>query len=138
MKLRKKHRKPMAIMDQINVTPLLDLTFLLLIAFMLTMPLMEYGTSVNPPEMNAKKLPEDHFKTVTIGADGALSFQKESVSREGLLQRLHELKRSEPETIVLLRCDGTRAYGEVIELMRDIKNSGFAKISLVTQAERKQ
>ena len=58
---RRKHRTPMAAIDQINVTPLLDLTFLLLIAFMLTMPLMEYGTSVNPPEMNAKPLPEQQF-----------------------------------------------------------------------------
>ena len=134
---RRKHRQPMASFDQINVTPLLDLTFLLLIAFMLTMPLMEYGTSVTPPEMNAKKLPDKQFKSVTIGADGSLSYQKESVTREKLLARLRDLKASEPETVVLLRCDSTREYGEVIGLMRDIKNSGFTKISLVTQAERK-
>lgn len=134
---RRKHRQPMASFDQINVTPLLDLTFLLLIAFMLTMPLMEYGTSVTPPEMNAKKLPDKQFKSVTIGADGSLSYQKESVTREELLARLRDLKASEPETVVLLRCDSTREYGEVISLMRDIKNSGFTKISLVTQAERK-
>ena len=135
---RRKHRTPMAAIDQINVTPLLDLTFLLLIAFMLTMPLMEYGTSVNPPEMNAKPLPEQQFRSVTIGADGSLAYQKEFVTREVLISRLRELKASEPETVVLLRCDGGRAYGEVIELMRDIKNSGFTKISLVTQAERKR
>lgn len=134
---RRKHRTPMAAFDQINMTPLLDLTFLLLIAFMLTMPLMEYGTSVTPPEMNAKKLPEKQFKSVTIAADGSLSYQKEPVTREGLIERLRSLKASEPETVVLLRCDSSRAYGEVIGLMRDIKNSGFTRISLVTQAERK-
>lgn len=134
---RRKHRTPMAAFDQINMTPLLDLTFLLLIAFMLTMPLMEYGTSVTPPEMNAKKLPEKQFKSVTIAADGSLSYQKEPVTREGLMEKLRALKASEPETVVLLRCDSSRAYGEVIGLMRDIKNSGFTRISLVTQAERK-
>lgn len=134
---RRKHRQPLASFDQINVTPLLDLTFLLLIAFMLTMPLMEYGTSVTPPEMNAKKLPEKQFKSVTIAADGSLSYQKESVTREQLISLLRDLKTTEPETVVLLRCDSSRAYGEVIGLMRDIKNSGFTKISLVTQAERK-
>ena len=134
---RRKHRQPLASFDQINVTPLLDLTFLLLIAFMLTMPLMEYGTSVTPPEMNAKKLPEKQFKSVTIAADGSLSYQKESVTREQLISLLRDLKAAEPETVVLLRCDSSRAYGEVIGLMRDIKNSGFTKISLVTQAERK-
>lgn len=134
---RRKHRQPLASFDQINVTPLLDLTFLLLIAFMLTMPLMEYGTSVTPPEMNAKKLPEKQFKSVTIAADGSISYQKESVTREQLISLLRDLKAAEPETVVLLRCDSSRAYGEVIGLMRDIKNSGFTKISLVTQAERK-
>ena len=134
---RRKHRQPLASFDQINVTPLLDLTFLLLIAFMLTMPLMEYGTSVTPPEMNAQKLPEKQFKSVTIAADGSISYQRETVTRETLMERLRELKANEPETVVLLRCDSTRAYGEVIGLMRDIKNSGFTRISLVTQAERK-
>lgn len=135
---RRRHRAPMAAFDQINMTPLLDLTFLLLIAFMLTMPLMEYGTKVNPPELNAKPLPEQQFRSVTIAADGSLSYQKEAVTRDALIARLRELKAAEPDTVVLLRCDGGRAYGEVIELMRDIKNSGFTKISLVTQAERKR
>ena len=105
---------------------------------MLTMPLMEYGTKVNPPELNAKPLPEQQFRSVTIAADGSLSYQKEAVTRDALIARLRELKAAEPDTVVLLRCDGGRAYGEVIELMRDIKNSGFTKISLVTQAERKR
>ncbi|UKI30200.1 MAG: biopolymer transporter ExbD [Lentisphaeria bacterium] len=67
---RKRSRSQMAAIDQINVTPLLDLTFLLLIVFMITMPLMEYGTSVNPPEMNADKLPETDFKKRHIDQTG--------------------------------------------------------------------
>ena len=46
MRNRRKMRSQMDAIDQINVTPLLDLTFLLLIVFMITMPLMEYGTSI--------------------------------------------------------------------------------------------
>ena len=61
----------MAAIDQINVTPLLDLTFLLLIAFMITMPMMEYGTSVTPPEMNGDALPEENFITVSISKDSS-------------------------------------------------------------------
>ena len=54
----------MEAIDQINVTPLLDLTFLLLIAFMITMPLMEYGTSINAPEMNSSALRWWAYRTV--------------------------------------------------------------------------
>ena len=50
---RRKMRSQLDAIDQINVTPLLDLTFLLLIVFMITMPLMEYGTNISPPEMNS-------------------------------------------------------------------------------------
>lgn len=58
---RRKMRSQLDAIDQINVTPLLDLTFLLLIVFMITMPLMEYGTNISPPEMNSGKLPEENF-----------------------------------------------------------------------------
>ena len=73
---RRKQRTPMAAIDEINVTPLLDLTFLLLIAFMITMPLMEYGTSVNPPEMNGDALPEDNFVTVEVTKDNTIHFRR--------------------------------------------------------------
>ena len=78
---RRRTRTPMAAIDQINVTPLLDLTFLLLIAFMITMPLMEYGTSINPPEMNSEKLPEENFISVTLTKDGTVMLDKEAVER---------------------------------------------------------
>ena len=68
MRKRKRSRSQMAAIDQINVTPLLDLTFLLLIVFMITMPLMEYGTNISPPEMNSDKLPTENFKSITAHA----------------------------------------------------------------------
>ena len=53
---RKKMRSQLDAIDQINVTPLLDLTFMLLIVFMITTPLMENGIDVTPPTMNADKI----------------------------------------------------------------------------------
>ena len=127
----RRKRRQMAAIDQINVTPLLDLTFLLLIVFMITMPLMEYGTNISPPEMNSDKLPEDNFKTGTIMLD------KDTVTREELPALLARLKESEPKTQLLLRADGSRTYNDVIELMALIRRAGFQDVSLVTQAEGK-
>ena len=127
----RRKRRQMAAIDQINVTPLLDLTFLLLIVFMITMPLMEYGTNISPPEMNSDKLPEDSFKSVTIMLD------KDTVTREELPALLARLKESEPKTQLLLRADGSRTYNDVIELMALIRRAGFQDVSLVTQAEGK-
>ena len=136
-KSRRRGRPQMAALDQINVTPLLDLTFLLLIAFMITMPLMEYGTNINAPEMNSSELPQDNFESVTLTKAGTIMLGKEVVTREELIAKLTELKNSGRKIDLLLRADGERSYKDVIELMAEIRRSGFKDVTLVTQAERK-
>ena len=120
--------------DQINMIPLIDITFFLLIIFLMMMPIIEYGTSVAPPELNSNPLPED-YKTVAIDKDGRLIFDKRVITQEQLLDELRKLKANSPKTTLLLRADGARSYKEVISLMKTIKNSGYKNISLVTQAE---
>ncbi len=135
MRQRKKMRSQMDAIDQINVTPLLDLTFLLLIVFMITMPLMEYGTSIKPPEMNSEKLPEDNFKSVVLTNKGTILFDDDAVTQNELIERLRQLKESNPNSTLLLRADGERAYKDVIELMATIRRSGFEDVTLVTAQE---
>ena len=137
MARRRKQRSQLDAIDQINVTPLLDLTFLLLIVFMITMPLMEYWTQISPPEMNSGKLPEDNFKSVTLTKDGTIMFDRDAVTREELLELLARLKSEAPETSLLLRADGERSYNDVIELMALIRRGGFDDVTLVTQPEEK-
>ena len=121
--------------DEINVTPLLDLTFLLLIAFMITMPLMEYGTQVTPPEMNSAELPDNNFKSVSLTGKGTILIDNEPVTPEELFNKLKELKQNNPKLQLLLRADGSCSYKDVISLMAKIRNGGFTDITLVTQGE---
>ncbi len=132
---RKRNRTPMAAIDQINITPLLDLTFLLLIAFMITMPLMEYGTSVSPPEMDGDPLPEDNFVSVEIDKNGNYFLDRQEISKEDLAARLRELSAREPKPALLVRGDQAQEYGGVLELLRLARSCGFKDASLVTQAE---
>lgn len=134
---RRRGRPQMAAIDQINVTPLLDLTFLLLIAFMITMPLMEYGTQINAPEMNSNEMPQDNFESITLTKTGTILLGKEVVTREELIEKLTALKNSGRKVELLLRADGERSYKDVIELMAEIRRGGFKDVTLVTQAERK-
>ncbi len=139
MSRRKRRPTQMTAIDQINVTPLLDLVFLLLIAFMLTMPLMEYGTSVNSPEMNAGALPQDKIRiNVSLLADGTVECDGRILPRDVLLQQL-AARRAELEDdnyVVLLRGDADQSIGALVALWRDLKRIGLTKITLVTQAER--
>ena len=135
MRRRRERNRQRDSIDEINVTPLLDLTFLLLIAFMITMPLMEYGTQVSPPEMNSAELPDNNFKSVSLTDKGTILVDNEPVTTADLIEKLKSLKKSNPKLQLLLRADGKCAYKDVIALMAKIRNGGFTDVTLVTQGE---
>ena len=129
-------RSQLEAIDQINITPLLDLTFMLLIVFMITTPLMENGIDVTPPTMNADKLPtEKTMRSLTITKNGTLTYEKQPISEAELLRTLQNLQRTEPSAVLLLRADGEREYKEVINIMRIIQDSGFKNVQLVTLSD---
>ena len=121
--------------DEINMTPLIDLTFLLLIVFMITMPLVEYSLPVETPQMNASPMPEKNSKTVVLQKDGRINIDKTSMSTAEMITFFSNLKITAPNTVILLKADGACSYDKVIELMKDIKGCGFENISLVTSKE---
>ncbi len=122
--------------NQINMTPMVDLVLVLLIIFMITAPLLEYSIDVSPPKMNADKIPEDNTKVVSLTKKGQIVFNKETVSAKALAEKLEIQKRLNPKLTVLIRADGTRQYNEVIEVMRAVRNAGIMTVSLVTESEK--
>ena len=136
---RKKMRSQLEAIDQINITPLLDLTFMLLIVFMITTPLMENGIDVTPPTMNADKLPtEKTMRSLTITKNGTLTYEKQPITPKELLATLKTLQASTPDAVLLLRADGSRSYSEVIEVMKTIRESGFKNVQLVTLSDGRE
>ena len=132
-------RSQLEAMDEINITPLLDLTFMLLIVFMITTPLMENGIDVTPPTMNADKIDAEKItRNLTITRDGILTYEKKPVTPAELLTTLKTLQASNPDAVLLLRADGSRSYSEVIEVMKTIRESGFKNVQLVTLSDGKE
>ena len=132
-------RSQLSAMDQINITPLLDLTFMLLIVFMITTPLMENGIDVTPPTMNADKInTEKVTRNLTITRDGILTYEKTPITTKDLLAALQALQQSNPDAVLLLRADGSRSYSEVIEVMKTIRESGFKNVQLVTLSDGRE
>ncbi len=132
---RQRHRSQLDAIDEINMTPLIDLTFLLLIIFMITAPLLEYGVDVSPPEMNADELPDENSRVINLEKSGNIVFDRLTVTREELFKDLESLYLRNRKTTLLIRADGSRPYKEVMGLMKMAKNIGFSNISLVTQAD---
>lgn len=132
---RRRTRSQLDAMDQINVTPLLDLTFILLIVFMISMPLMQHGLDVTPPKANADKLPEDHSCNISIDSEGVIKFKNEFVSEDELVNRLKAAFAADPEIIVLLTGDEAQSYGRIVEIWKLVRSSGISRVRLVTAAE---
>ena len=134
---RRKHRSQLDAIDEINMTPLIDLTFLLLIIFMITTPLLENSVDVSPPEMNASELPDKNSCSINLDRYGQILFNTVPVTKDELLLRLEALREQHPKTAILIRGDGERRYSEVIALMKIVKDAGLTNISLVTMSEGK-
>lgn len=126
---------PRTTFDTINLTPLIDTLFFLLIIFMVTAPLLEYTIEVEPPSMNTgNPIPSDTpeiRKMINVKADGQILFNRVAMSMDELLRELDAL-RSNPEIVVYLRADRAIEYGRVIDILDQIRKSGFENINLVT------
>ena len=126
------------IYDSINVSPLIDTLFFLLIIFMVTAPLLEYTVEVSPPQMNADKMePNPDSKIVNVKEDGTIVFDRRTVSADQLIRELSELAAKDSKQPVYLRADGRLLYGKVMEIMKMIRVSGFSNVLLVMEEEQK-
>ena len=136
--MARKRRSDSTPYDSINLTPLIDTLFLLLIIFMVTAPLLEYSVDVSPPEMNADQLPQDDkkAKVVSLKTNGMVQFNNAEITRAEFFVQLAAF-RDDPETKVYLRADRMLSYGDVIDFLSKVRNSGFKNIFLVTSEEAK-
>lgn len=121
-------------LSEINVTPLVDVMLVLLIIFMVAAPLMVQGVPVDLPKSTASKLGTVRKPVVvTLSQDGSLHVRDETVTKSTLIPRLKALKAEEGDGIVYVRADRKIAYGEVMEVLGQVGDSGFAKVSLLSQ-----
>ena len=130
-------RRPSALQEftGINITPLMDLTFLLLIVFMITAPMLEYAVDVTPPEYDAERIDDTEDILINLTRDGEIVIDERRSSAAELAGRLEELFTARPDASILIRGHEERPYGEVIEIMRISRNIGFQTVGLITRAE---
>jgi biopolymer transport protein TolR len=121
--------------SEINLTPLMDLTFILLITFIITFPLIEQGVPVNLPQGKANQLQPESSRAITIDAKGHVYLDDGLVQEKDLPARLQNIARLDPNTTILVRADKSIAYGEVIKVVRALHDAHLTRLALVTQGE---
>ena len=135
---RKFHRKDrLSALTEINVTPLIDLAFALLIIFMITTPLLEQTIDVNLPLEAAKTQPEDRedFQAISIDQAGLYYWGEEQVSQQQLGDLLDTMAMDPAPPVLSIRADATLPYQRVITVIDMIKQRKLSKISLDTKVE---
>lgn len=120
---------------EINLTPLIDLTFLLLITFIITFPLIEQGIPVNLPRGKAQDLPERQTRTVTLDLSGGLALDKQPIGKEAFAAEMKSLGAADPDITIMVRADEGVAYGKVAEILRILHDAKIARLALVHQSD---
>jgi biopolymer transport protein TolR len=123
--------KPMA---EINITPMVDVMLVLLIIFMVAAPLMVAGVPVELPKTSAARVGQSKKPmVVTLTADGRIQIRDEFVDRGRLVSRLQELRAAEGDGVVYVRGDRKAVYGDVMEVLGLVGQSGSGRVSLLSQ-----
>jgi biopolymer transport protein ExbD len=136
---RYSQRQSLSTLSEINVTPLLDLAFVLLIIFMITTPLLESSMNLVIPSSGAKNPPANrsHVQTVSIDRNETIRFNNQVIDLKAIAARLTELKQTNPDVAVVIRPDRELPVQKLIALMDALKQAQITKVGIATRAESK-
>jgi biopolymer transport protein ExbD len=134
---RYSQRQSLSSLSEINITPLLDLAFVLLIIFMITTPLLESSMSLIIPSSGAKSPPvtSAQVETISIDRNEAIRFSNHVVDLETLTTQLADVKRTNPDVAVVIRPDRDLPVQKLVTLMDALQRAGIMKVGIATRAE---
>jgi len=120
--------------DDINITPMVDLTLVLLIIFIIMTTAAVQGVQVNLPKASSTpSLAEPKTKAVTITADGQIYLDTYPVTMQELESRLATFRAADPALPVVVKGDATIQYQSVIDILEMLGRLEITQVGLVTQ-----
>lgn len=136
MSNRPRISRRLSALSEINVTPLIDLAFVLLIIFMIAAPLLEQTIRLDLPTARAGVKPTDRdVVTLALDANGQLYLEDKALPLSDLPAALARIAERPEEPVMRLRADGSLPYQQVITVISALEEAGLARLSLDTRAE---
>ncbi len=131
-------RQSLHTLSELNVTPLLDLAFVLLIIFMITTPLMENSVDLVIPSSDAAKNAVDPkaVQTIAINREAKIELNGEPTELAQLQTQLMALKEARPEVAVVIRSHKELAVQKLIDVMDAVQRAKITKVGVVTNPEK--
>jgi biopolymer transport protein ExbD len=120
--------------DEVNVTPMLDLAYVLLIIFIILTTATVQGIKVNLPKASeAPSLAQSRTKAISITGDGTIYLDTFAVSSDELESLLRQYKAVDPGLPVIVKADSNVAYQRVVDVLDMLGKLDITQIGLVTQ-----
>src|SRR5262245_37604499 len=119
--------------DEINITPMLDLAYVLLVIFIIMTTATVQGIKVNLPKASSQpSLAENKTKAVTITADGTIYLDTFPVSMAELENLLRQYKAANPQLPVIIKADASIPYQRVVDVLDLVGRLEITQLGLVT------
>ena len=120
--------------DDINITPMLDVAYVLLLIFIIMTTATVQGITVNLPKASSTpSLSKPKTKAISITPDGAIYLDTYPVTVQELETRLAQYKAATPDLPVVLKADSSIQYQKVIEVLDIVTRLQISQLGLVTQ-----
>ena len=135
LRSRRKHKgRTEGAKANIDMNSLIDLTFLLLVTFMLTIPALEQGISIMLPRAKTDVLPSKNAKanTITVDVNNKIYLNDVPTSLDQLEADLKSMVDRDPDVPVLVRGDERLEYGAVMDVVKVVYKCQVRKMALVT------
>lgn len=132
---RYRRKRSYSTISEINITSLMDLTFLLLITFIISMPAIEQGISIKLPVGKADPLTAKKPSIVTMDVEGKSYLDNKEISLEELESTLGNMAAENPEVAVLVRGDERLEYGKIVKVMKILYKVRITRMALVTLSD---
>jgi biopolymer transport protein ExbD len=119
--------------DDINITPMLDLAYVLLVMFIIMTTAAVQGIKINLPKASSTiSLSKPKTKAITINNNGDVFLDAYPVTLPDLENRLRTAKATEPEFPIVVRGDATVQYQKVMDVLDLLRRLDLTKVGLVT------
>jgi biopolymer transport protein ExbD len=123
-------------LNELNITPLLDLAFVLLVIFIITTPQLVNNLEMNlpsgkPPASNG---PKPKLNYIMVKESGEISLNDQPMTLPVLRQNLLQMHASDPETGVVVKSSGNVDYQNIIYVLDALQQADITKVGLATEA----
>jgi biopolymer transport protein ExbD len=122
-------------LNELNITPLLDLAFVLLVIFIITTPQLSNDLEMNlpsPKKNEEKPKTPPKFNRLNVDSTGRITLNDQAVELPALKQLLVDLKAADPETPVVVRGSSDVDYQRVISVLDLLQQADITKVGLAT------